>query len=193
MSMSIRPAPLAAGSVKLIPLEISHAEALFEAGTDAVIWKHLPLRAPTLDHMRRIVRQAIEDGERGHRITYTVMKQDSVMGSTSILNPSAEHRSFEIGFTWLTPSSWGTGLNQTSKYLLLSHGFEDAGAVRIQFRTAAGNIRSQQALKKIGAVCEGTLRKSFHGTDMMFFSILGDEWPAVKEMLEPFTIKAGGG
>ena len=63
MSMSIRPAPLAAGSVKLIPLDISHAEALFEAGADAVIWKHLPLRAPTLDHMRRIVRQAIEDGE----------------------------------------------------------------------------------------------------------------------------------
>ena len=80
MSMSIRPAPLAAGSVKLIPLEISHAESCSKQAPMRVIWKHLPLRAPTLDHMRRIVRQAIEDGERGHRITYTVMKQDSVMG-----------------------------------------------------------------------------------------------------------------
>ena len=113
------------------------------------------------------------------------------MGSTSILNPSAEHRSFEIGFTWLTPSSWGTGLNQTCKSRRSATVSKMRELIRIQFRTAAGNIRSQQALKKIGAVSEGTLRKSFHGTDMMFFSILGDEWPAVKEKLEPFTSQGG--
>jgi RimJ/RimL family protein N-acetyltransferase len=187
MTMHIRHVPLAEGRLRLVPLEISHTEALHAAGASAEVWRHLPHQADSFDDMKRMVRQAVAEQEKGWRYTYTIFERDTVIGSTSILSPSPQHRSFEIGFTWLTPSSWGSGLNQAAKYALLKHGFEDADAVRIQFRTSAANIRSQQALKKIGAVYEGTLRKSFDGTDMMFFSILNDEWPAVKEKLMPYT------
>jgi N-acetyltransferase len=187
MPMHIRHVPLEAGRVRLVPLELSHAGALYEAGAAAEIWRHLPRGAATPDDMRIMVRQALAEQERGWRFAYTIMERETAIGSTSILGPSVEHRSFEIGLTWLTPAAWGTGLNQASKYALLRHGFENAGAVRVQFRTAAGNIRSQMALRKIGAVCEGTLRKSYQGEDMMFFSILDDEWPTVKANLESYT------
>jgi len=190
MSGWLRPVPLAAGGVALEPLALSHAEELYHAGNSARIWNHLPFRPSSPEEMLELVRQAAEDAEAGRRIAYAIKRNGTVLGSTSILGPSPEHRSFEIGFTWLAPSAWGTGLNGICKYLLLRYGFEDAGAARIQFRTTTGNIRSQTALRKIGAVYEGTLRKSFQGADMMFFSIVSEEWPAVRERLAPAAAAA---
>ncbi|MCH8316415.1 MAG: hypothetical protein IIA64_10615 [Planctomycetes bacterium] len=74
--------------------------------------------------------------------------------------------------------------------------FEQLGAVRVQFKTDARNERSQRAIERLGAVKEGVLRKS-HTThngyirDSVYYSIIDDEWPAVKQRLDGFLSREG--
>jgi len=71
---------------------------------------------------------------------------------------------------------------------MLNHAFA-AGAVRVQFRVDSRNQRSQAAMTKLGAIREGVLRRDLvtwtgYIRDTVVFSILDDEWPAVKLQLE---------
>jgi hypothetical protein len=83
---------------------------------------------------------------------------------------------------------WRTPANTESKYLFLGYCFETLGCVRVAFKTDGRNIRSQEAIARLGAVREGTLRRHMnvrgYQRDTVYFSILDDEWPAVKATLE---------
>jgi RimJ/RimL family protein N-acetyltransferase len=80
-------------------------------------------------------------------------------------------------------------LNAECKYLLLAHAFEALGCIRVQSGTDLGYERSQGAIERIGSVREGTLRKvrivkdRYERSDI-HYSIIDDEWPAVKARLE---------
>lgn len=87
-------------------------------------------------------------------------------------------------------------MNTECKYLLLRHAFETAGAVRVQLKTDARNLRSQKAIERIGGVKEGVLRR--HRVmqdgfirDSVYYSILDMEWPRVRARLE--AMLPGGG
>jgi N-acetyltransferase len=82
----------------------------------------------------------------------------------------------------------GGFVNPEAKMLMLDHAFA-SGAVRVQFRVDSRNQRSQAAMTKLGAVREGMLRRdrltwTGYIRDTVVFSILDDEWPAVKLRLE---------
>ena len=93
--------------------------------------------------------------------------------------------SVEIGSTWIVPEWQRTRVNTEAKYLQLSHCFETLGIARVELKTDARNDRSRAAMRRIGATEEGTFRSHMRrhdGTlrDSVFFSIVADEWPAVK-------------
>jgi len=99
------------------------------------------------------------------------------------------HRGLEIGSTWLGKPWQRTGINTEAKYLLLRHAFEVLGAARVQLKTDLRNTQSQTAIARLGAVREGVLRKhkivrDGFLRDSVMFSIIDDEWPAVKTRLE---------
>ena len=107
------------------------------------------------------------------------------MGSTRYLDIRVANRSLEIGWTWLGVAVQRTPVNTDCKYLLLTHAFEDLGAIRVQLKTDARNVGSQKAIERIGAKREGTLRKHYvlwdgHVRDSVYFSVLEEEWPDVK-------------
>ena len=82
-----------------------------------------------------------------------------------------------------------TGINTEVKLLLLSHAFERLGCLRVEFKADARNLRSQQALERIGATSEGVLRKHMivqgdYSRDSAYFSVIDEEWPEVKERLQ---------
>lgn len=94
----------------------------------------------------------------------------------------------EIGATWLTPSAWGSGANVEAKLLMLDHAFGTLGCVRVEFRTDARNQRSRAALAALPAHFEGVLRKqrTIKGVgvrDSATYSVIDEEWPAVRENL----------
>ena len=117
----------------------------------------------------------------------------SPLGSTSLMDIQPAHRHVEIGCTWYTPSSRGTLVNPACKLLLLTHAFEQMfdghGAARVTLKCDARNLHSQAAIAKLGAQREGTLRRhrirpDGFVRDTVYFSILPEEWPAVREGLE---------
>jgi len=109
------------------------------------------------------------------------------VGSTRYLNIEPLHRRTEIGWTWLERAQWGTGANIETKFLLLEHAFDRAGLMRVEFKTDARNLRVRGALLGIGASFDGIFRKHMVLPDSIrdsaWYSIVDDDWPAVKELL----------
>ena len=113
---------------------------------------------------------------------------DRVVGSTRYLALRPEHRSLEIGWTWLHPDAWGTGINVEAKLLMLEHAFERMGCHRVELKTDARNERSRAAMAALPAQFEGVHRKQMivrvgQRRDSAWYSVLDDEWPEVRANL----------
>jgi RimJ/RimL family protein N-acetyltransferase len=112
-----------------------------------------------------------------------------LVGSSRYLAVRPADRSLEVGWTWLSPSVWRTGVNVETKLLMLEHAFEALGCVRVELKTDARNERSRRAMAAIPAQFEGIMRKHMIVPDVgqrdsAYFSIVDDEWPEVRANLE---------
>lgn len=188
--MNVTAVVLTGTRARLIPMEATHVDPLYEAGRSAEIWRYMPMRVETLDDMRRLVEEALRARERGTEFPFVIIDQQAaaIVGSTRFLEISPAHRGIEIGWTWLSPRAWRTAINTECKYLLLRHCFEALGAIRVQLKTDARNIRSQEAIERLGAIREGVLRHhrimpDGYLRDSVYYSILAEEWPAVRARL----------
>jgi N-acetyltransferase len=79
-------------------------------------------------------------------------------------------------------------VNTEAKLLMLQHAFEVLGCVRVELKTDFLNQQSRNAILRLGAKQEGILRRhvlTWDGRmrDTVYFSILREEWPAVRERL----------
>ncbi len=122
------------------------------------------------------------------RINWAVLLGGQAVGRISYSEVKSSDRWMEIG-TMLLPGARGGVVNPESKLLLLSRAFEVLGANRVHFKVDARNARSLAAMRKLGAVEEGTLRQyqvrpDGFARDSVMFSILHNEWQAVKVGLE---------
>jgi RimJ/RimL family protein N-acetyltransferase len=192
MSLRIGPVVLQGSVVRLEPLRVEHAQGLYNRGRAKADWAYMP-RSCFVDMAD--TRQWIEEARTapGH-LPFAIIDiaNDKVAGSTRYLAIRPEHRSLEIGWTWLGQEWQRTGANTETKLLLLSHAFEQLGCVRVEFKTDARNERSQQALLRIGAKPEGVLRNHMivqnnYVRDSAYFSVIEAEWPKVKKRLQALS------
>jgi len=143
-----------------------------------------------LDETLTLIRQARDDMASGYALTYAQIWNTTgrAIGSTRLLDVRPKDRQVEIGATFLAREYWRTPANTESKYLFLGYCFETLGCVRVALKTDGRNVRSQEAIARLGAVREGVLRRHMnvrgYQRDTVYFSILDDEWPAVKARLE---------
>jgi len=189
VSAVIEAATLKGSGVCLEPLAQEHAQGLYNRGRSAADWAFMP-RACFIDLAD--ARQWIDEArEAPDQLPFAIVEtlKGKAVGSTRYLNIRPEHRSLEIGWTWLGQEWQRTGINTEVKLLLLSHAFERLGCLRVEFKADARNLRSQQALERIGATREGVLRKHMvvqgdYSRDSVYFSVIDEEWPEVKERLQ---------
>jgi RimJ/RimL family protein N-acetyltransferase len=129
-------------------------------------------------------------------VPFVVCVDGRPAGSTRYLNIEPFHHRTEIGWTWLERPHWGTGANVETKYLLLKNAFETWGAMRVEFKTDARNLRVRGALLGIGATFEGIFRKHMVLPDSIrdtaWYAIVDDDWPRVKALLEEKIDKHAG-
>lgn len=176
-------------TVKLIPINMDHLEGLWEAAKPAEIWSFMASQVRTKDEMEQMIESALKERDSGTQYTFTVLDNENrVIGSTRFLDILPLHKSAEIGWTWYHPDVWRTKVNTECKLLLFKHAFERWNLTRVQLKTDSRNLRSQQAIVRLGAVKEGTLRKDRiisggYARDTVFFSILHEEWARVKSGL----------
>ena len=176
--------------VRLEPLAAEHEEALWKASRDPAAWRWLSVSQPqTRDEWHGWIGQALAARDAGTEIPLVTTCHEEIVGSTRFLALRPEHRSVEIGWTWLHPSAWGTGANVEAKLLQLEHAFERWGCRRVELKTDALNERSRGALTALGATFEGIHRKHMlvrdgENRDSAWYSVTDDDWPAVRAHLE---------
>ena len=189
--MNPTPVVLYGDAVKLEPLDPSHAEDLLAASADPEIWRYLPIAQLTsMVEVTQWIDEAWKLAATGEQLPFAIVDPETgrAIGSTRYLEIHRNWRTLEIGWTWLAASAQRSAVNTECKFLLLKHAFQDLGALRVQFMTDGRDQRTQEALERIGAVKEGVLRKQRvnhdgYVRDAVCYSILDDEWPAVKERL----------
>lgn len=187
-----QPVTLTGKTVQLEPLSISHIHDLTIAGRDKSIWQFMLYGEPITNYgMEKWVEEILHRRDVDGEIPFAVIHIASgkAIGSTRFMEMRPENKGLEIGGTWYAVNFQHTGVNQECKFLLLQYAFEKMGCIRVQFKTDLRNIRSQKAIEKLGAKKEGILRNHLitpEGMirDSVYYSILKDEWTAIKPILE---------
>ena len=188
--MPLEPITLHGEAVRLEPLTRGHLPGLIEVGLDPDLWRITVQFGGTPEALAAYVDEALRQQAAGTALPFALVEPRSgrAMGSTRFGNYDAASARVEIGWTWVARDWQRTRVNTEAKYLLLRHAFESLGMERVELRTDAINARSRAAILRIGATQEGVLRRhqrTWDGRlrDTVFFSILSEEWPAVKQRL----------
>ena len=197
----LEPVGLDGTYVRLEALSPDHAEDLWRAGQDDEVWRWMPVaRQATVEAMRTVVADALAERAAGTRVTWAIVERATgrAAGTTSYLDVVPAHLRLEVGWTWLGRRWWRTPLNTEAKLLLLGRAFDALGARRVALKTDAENVRSQAAIERIGGVREGVLRAHMvrpdgSRRDTVYFSVLREEWPAVRERLADRLQRGEGG
>lgn len=175
--------------LRLEPLAGRHAPGLLTAADDPdsiFAWAHMEIR--TLGDATAFVDEAVADP---NRMPYAIVdkKTGDVVGTTSYYSIEPQYRTLVIGYTWIATRVQRTHVNRDAKLLLLQRAFDDLGALRVTWHADERNVRSREALTRLGAVEEGLLRKHRRRRDgswrtTALFSLTDDEWPEVRARLE---------
>lgn len=177
--------------VRLEPLTLDHLGPLTEIGLAPDLWRWTTQVARTPQEMEEYVRGALAEQSAGRALPFATVHRASgrVVGSTRFGAIEPAHRKVEIGWTWIARSWQRTAVNTEAKYLMLRHAFEVWRCVRVELKTDRLNERSRAAILRIGAKEEGILRSHLitatgRVRDTVYFSIIAEEWPAVRAALE---------
>lgn len=133
--------------IELRPLRDDDFEALFKAASDPLIWE----QHPESDRYKREVFQKFFDGAMASKGGFAVIERKSgrIIGSSRYCNLNPAEREVEIGWTFLERAFWGGAYNGEMKSLMLANALQFVD--RVVFVVGENNLRSQKALKKIGA------------------------------------------
>lgn len=187
----LTPPTLQGTLITLRPLQTTDASAVVAAAADGDLW-NLPFTViPSAATVAAYLDKAVRGQAEGTVMPFavTLAENGQLIGSTRFWKIDRENRRLEIGHTWYAQSWQRTAANTESKWLMLRYAFEHLQCVRVQLTTDILNERSQKAILRLGAVAEGVIRNERIMPDgrkrtSVRFSIIDDEWPAVRTRLE---------
>lgn len=189
---SITPFILEHNHVRLEPLRPEHAPLLWDIAKDHLedLFEWIPYKLESVADFHNFTARVLQEQRQGLSVPFaTFLKSGQIVGTTRYMNMDLPNRKVEIGSTWIAPPWQRTVVNSEAKYLMLRHAFEEWNCIRVELKTDALNQRSRNAILRLGAKEEGTLRKhliAWNGRqrDSVYFSILDAEWPQVRARLE---------
>ena len=187
--------------VVLHPLAAGDVPGLFAALDDERVWaagyNGGPAARPVdVAGMQVVVDTGLAASRTGQRQQYVVRLADdselgaagTVVGTSSLGEWDLGNERVHLGWTAYGPRWWATVVNPECKLLMLGYAFDQCGFGRVKIQTDVRNVRSQAAIARLGATREGVLRRHTRRADGTFrdtvvFSVVRDEWPAVRAAL----------
>ena len=165
--MTFDPQPFLRGELlELRPLHAGDFSALYAVACDPLIWEQHPspdrYQEPVF---REFFRDAIDSGG---ALLVLDRKEGKVIGSSRYHGFRQSTGEVEVGWTFLARSHWGGTYNAEMKRLMLQHAFKSFRSVVLVI--GAGNIRSQKAAEKIGAV-RAESRRTAQGEERIVYRI----------------------
>lgn len=175
--------------VRLEPLTHNHIAPLQDAVDDGDIGGLNYVSVPGRKGMRAWVENALVKRDEGVELPFAIITQDQVVGTTRFYDIDLSVPTLAIGYTFHAASVWRTHVNSANKRLMLGHAFDTLNAESVYFHTSHQNLRSQAAIERLGAHRDGVLRSHKRHKDgslrnTVTYSILADEWPAIRERLD---------
>ncbi len=201
----VRPVTLEGRFVRLDPLTQAHAGDLLAAASGSRETYGLTLVPGSAAETAAYIEAALAEQRATRSLPFATVDRASgrVIGSSRFLNiefwtwPAGNRHQrgperpdvVEIGATWLAAPAQRTPINTEAKLLMLTHAFDHWRVHRVSLMTDARNQRSRQAILRLGARFDGILRAARPASDGAIrdtaaFSILEEEWPAVRANLE---------
>src|SRR5882672_3238726 len=135
--MQSEPVILEGEHVRLEPLSLNHLAGLCAVGLDEELWRLSTEMISTSEQMRGYVETALRQQSAGTSIPFATILKDGgqVIGSTRFGNIDRVNRRVEIGWTWIGRAWQRTAMNTEAKYVMLRHGFEVLGCLRVELKT----------------------------------------------------------
>ncbi|HVH28532.1 MAG TPA: GNAT family protein [Vicinamibacterales bacterium] len=173
--------------ISLRELRTSDAAALFTALTNEQVSRFISPPPATVEGFERFIAWAIRQRQNGQYVCFAVVPHgtDTPIGIFQVRSLEPAFGTAEWGFA-LASEFWGTGVFLDGARLVVDFAFDVLGTQRLEARAAVKNGRGNGALRKLGAVQEGLLRRSFlrHGEylDQVLWTILAEEWRLTKSV-----------
>jgi RimJ/RimL family protein N-acetyltransferase len=184
-------ATLQGALVTLEPLAEEHRDGLWAAAQPDEIWTWLADLNKNRDYFDAWFDATLASNAAGETGAFAVRRagDGELVGSSRYMGVRRDDRVVEVGWTWFNPSVWATGVNVETKLLMFTRAFETLGCVRVELKTDARNERSRGAMTRLPAHFEGIMRKHMivpgvGQRDSAYFSVIDDEWPAVRAALQ---------
>jgi RimJ/RimL family protein N-acetyltransferase len=174
---------LSGAKVTLREMRASDAPSLFALLTTEEVARFISPPPGTVEGFERFILWASRQRAAGAYVCFavTLADSDTAVGIFQLRSIEAGFATAEWGFALGSPF-WGTGLFEKAARLVMEFAFETIGVHRLEARAAVRNGRGNGALRKIGAVQEGILRKSFlrdgEYLDQMLWTVLDEDWRA---------------
>jgi RimJ/RimL family protein N-acetyltransferase len=155
----------------LRPLTTADFEALYSIASDPLVWE----QHPSKDRAQRpVFQQWFADAlASGGALVCVDKREERIIGSSRFAR-RADTDEVEIGWTFLDRSHWGGTYNGEMKRLMLDHAFGSVGTVVFVVHT--GNLRSQRAVEKLGAVRVGVAPDEYGRGENVIFQLDKGRW-----------------
>jgi RimJ/RimL family protein N-acetyltransferase len=183
--------PVLAGKfVTLRELELTDAPALFAMLTPEEVSRFISPPPTTVEGFERFITWARAERAAGRYACFAVVPHgmDTAVGLFQVRQLEPDFATAEWGFA-LGSAFWGKGLFIDGGEIVVDFAINTLGVRRLEARAAVANGRGNGALRKLGAVQEGVLRRSFFKNgqhlDQMLWSILSEEWRQAKAVWGP--------
>ena len=180
---------LSAENVTLRELRLSDAPSLLAMLTTEEVARFISPPPTTVAGFERFIAWTHNERQAGRYICFAVVPKgmDTAIGIFQVRQLEPGFASAEWGFA-IGSAFWGTGLFPTGSQLVLDFAFDVVGVHRLEARAAVRNGRGNGALRKVGASCEGVMRKSFlrngEFLDQNLWSILAEDWKTLRRSKE---------
>jgi len=172
---------LTGSSFTLREMRLEDAPSLLAMLTTEEVARFISPPPTTVQGFERFIAWAQRERQAGNYACFAIVPAGSntAVGIFQIRSLEAGFSNAEWGFA-IGSAFWGNGMFAEGARLMLDFAFDVIGAHRLEARAAVANGRGNGALRKIGAVQEGTLRRSFlrNGQyhDQVLWGILADDW-----------------
>lgn len=184
---------LAGAKLILRELKMGDARSLLAMLATEEVARFISPPPTTVEGFERFIAWAHRERLQGNYVCFAVVPQgtDSAVGIFQVRSLESGFGLAEWGFA-LGREYWGTGLFAEGARLVLDFAIDVIGAHRIEARAAVANGRGNGALRKIGAVQEGVMRRSFlrdgYYHDQLLWSILAEDWRQQRTVPSPARV-----
>jgi RimJ/RimL family protein N-acetyltransferase len=186
--------PVLAGTNFLLrELRVEDAPSLLALLTTEEVSRFISPPPTTVEGFERFIAWAQRERQAGHYACFAIVPRGmtTAIGIFQVRSLEPSFGTAEWGFA-MGSAFWGSGIFIEGAQLIVDFAVDVIGVDRLEARAAVANGRGNGALRKLGAVQEAVLRRSFlrngQHHDQVLWGILACDWRLQRVAMKPLLV-----